>query len=255
MVGGGSVPAGHGVTAGVALFRHWQPCEQSLLVGTVLESFGPRTDFSDACLRRMDGGTLFPVPDVTERAPGVAELGATAMVLAALAWLALVLTMRWSSRTKAVALLPALVTLVLAVVAAAGIGAARSSSEPVSLWLGLAVELMAVAAFSAIWAWEKGIRGLGLARILIVLWGATSFGAFHLAGEFVIMMSWSSANWDVPPSTGSLGDRTDRVGGPHGRSLSETRSGSARGLAGSSGTRRLERHDRAALNRTTAADQ
>ena len=145
-----------------------------------------------------------PVPDVTERAPGVAELGATAMVLAALAWLALVLAMRWSSKTKAVALLPALVTLVLAVVAAAGIGAARSSSEPVSLWLGLAVELMAVAAFSAIWAWEKGIRGLGLARILIVLWGATSFGAFHLAGEFVIMMSWSSANWDVPPGTGWL---------------------------------------------------
>ena len=113
----------------------------------------------------------------------MAELGATAMVLAALAWLALVLAMRWSSKTKAVALLPALVTLVLAVVAAAGIGAARSSSEPVSLWLGLAVELMAVAAFSAIWAWEKGIRGLGLARILIVLWGATSFGAFHLPGN------------------------------------------------------------------------
>ena len=166
----------------MALFRHWQPCEQSLLVGTVLESFGPRTDFSDACLRRMDGGRCSQYRTSPSVRLGWPSSANTAMMLAALAWLALVLAMRWSSKTKAVALLPAL-ALVLAVVAAVGVGAARSSSEPVSLWLGLAVELMAVAAFSAIWAWEKDICGLGFARILIVLWGATSFGAFHLTGN------------------------------------------------------------------------
>ena len=195
---------GAAVTAGVAMHRHWQVCEQSLLVGTVLESFSPRNDFSDECLRRMDGGTLFPVPDISDRALGVVELGATAMMLAALAWLTLVLGMRWSSKTKAVAVLPALVTLMLAGAAAVGIGAARSSSEPASLFLGMAVELTAGAALVAIGAWESDIRGLGLVRILTVLWGATSFGLFHLAGDFMIMMSWSSANWDVPPGTGWL---------------------------------------------------
>jgi hypothetical protein len=188
----------------VATLRHWQPCGESLLVGTVLEAFSPRTDFSDECLGRMDGGTLFPVPDVAERSSGVAELGAAAMMLAGLAWLVVVLAMRWSSRTKAVAVLPAFVTLVMSGAAAVGIGAARSASEPVSLWLGMAVELTAVAALWAVWSWETALRGLGLVRILIVLWGVTSFGLFHCAGDFMIMMSWSSANWDVPPGTGWL---------------------------------------------------
>ena len=88
--------------------------------------------------------------------------------------------------------------------AAVGIGAARSASEPVSLLLVMAVELAAVVAMSAIWAWEPDVRGLGLVRILILLWGVTSFGIFHLAGDFMIMMRWSSANWDVPPGPGWL---------------------------------------------------
>ena len=195
---------GAGVTAGVATYQRWQPCEESLLVGTVLEPFSPRTDFSDECLRRMDGGTLFPVPDIAERSSGVAELGSTAMMLAAFSWLVLVLAMRWSNKTKAVAVLPALVTLVLSGAAAGGIGATRYSSESVSLLLVLAIDLTAVVALLAIWAGEPDVRGLGLLRILILLWGVTSFGIFHLATDFMIMMGWSSANWDVPPGTGWL---------------------------------------------------
>ena len=126
------------------------------------------------------------------------------MILAALAGLTLVLGMPWSGRTKAVAVLPAFATLLLAGAATAGMGAPRSPSEHVSLWLGLAVELGAAAALLAIIAWQPGIRGLGLVRIIIVIWGVMSFGSFRLAFDFMIMMGWSSANWDVPPGTGWL---------------------------------------------------
>jgi hypothetical protein len=195
---------GSGITAGVATYRHWMPCEGSLLAETVLEPFGPRVDFSDECLRRMDGGALFPVPDVAERAPGVVALGGTAMMLAGFAWLVLVLAMRWSGRTRAVAVLPALLTLVLSGAAVVGVGAARSSSELVSVWLAAAVDVTAVAALCAIWSWETAVRGRDLLRILIMLWSVTSFGFFRLAIDLTIMMAWSSANWDVPPGTGWL---------------------------------------------------
>ena len=66
----GALLLGSGVAAGVATYRHWQVCSESLLVGTILQSFSPRADFSDECLGRMDGGTLFPLPDVAERAEG-----------------------------------------------------------------------------------------------------------------------------------------------------------------------------------------
>lgn len=194
--------SGSAVAAGMATYRHWEVCGESLLVGTLLQRLSPRADFSDECLRRMDGGMVFPVPDVAERVPGVAGLSVTAMVLAALAWLVVVLAMRWSSRTTTVAVVPALLTLGLAGTAIAGLGAPRSLSEPVSIWLGLAGELTAGVALIAVWAWEPGVRALTLARIMIVLWGLTSFGFFHLAADFLLMTVWSVANWDVPPGTG-----------------------------------------------------
>ena len=58
----------------------------------------------------------FLVPELAEAAPWVFELGVAATMLVGVAWLTLVLGMRWSLRTKAVAALPGLVTLVVAFV-------------------------------------------------------------------------------------------------------------------------------------------
>ena len=53
----------------------------------------------DACLRRMGG-------DISGLAPWTSELGVAATALAGVAWLTLVLGLRWQLRTKAVAVFP-----------------------------------------------------------------------------------------------------------------------------------------------------
>ncbi len=39
---------------------------------------------------------------------------------------------------------------------------------------------------------------------MVVLWGTTAFGFIHVGTEYVIMTSFSDANWDSPPGTGYL---------------------------------------------------
>ena len=62
------------------------------------------------CLRRMDG----------DQGPWESELNVVAMVLLGVAWLALVLGLRWQLKTKAVAALPGLATLAFAAAMAIG---------------------------------------------------------------------------------------------------------------------------------------
>jgi hypothetical protein len=195
---------GAGIAAGAATYQYWRPCEGSLLVGTILQPFSPQKDFSDACLRRMDGGTPFPMPEVAERAFGVVELVVVATVLAALAWLILVLGLRWSWKTKVVAVVPGLATGVLAATTGPAIVDAGGLPSESVFWLGMAGDLTAVVALMAIWAWEPDVRGVGFARVVIVLWGTTSLGFSHMAADFLIMATLSVANWDVPPGTGWL---------------------------------------------------
>ena len=76
-----------------------------------------------ACDARMDG-------DIAEQAPWTSELHVAATALAGLAWLTLVLGLRWRLRTKAVPALPGLATLATAVVVAVAIGgAARGTGD------------------------------------------------------------------------------------------------------------------------------
>lgn len=49
-----------------------------------------------------------------EQAPWASELGVVAMALAGLAWLVLVLGLRWPARTRSVVVVPSLATLVVA---------------------------------------------------------------------------------------------------------------------------------------------
>jgi hypothetical protein len=81
-----------------------------------------------------------------DRGPWDLALYVLAMALAGLAWLTLVLGMRWQLRTKAVAALPGLFTLALAGVETIGDAALGQDGE-VLLILVAGIELSAVAAF------------------------------------------------------------------------------------------------------------
>ena len=185
-------------------YLHWLPCRGSMLNGSILS--GPTADFTAACLRRMDAGLPFPSTfDTDDQAPWASELGVAATVLAGLAWLTLVFGLRWSLRTKAVAALPSLAAIVVAVVC--GLALAGVTSYPGEFFLvrlRLAIDGAALLALIMILAWQPEARGRGLLRLLVVLWGATAFGIIHFSAEWIAMEFFSAANWDVPPGTGYL---------------------------------------------------
>jgi hypothetical protein len=100
--------------AGRSTYLYWLPCRGTMLKGTIIqpriggrrsyeeyEKLDPRRQGEyDACLRRMDG-------DISELAPWTSELGVAATALAGVAWLTLVLGLRWQLRTKPLQLSPA----------------------------------------------------------------------------------------------------------------------------------------------------
>jgi hypothetical protein len=174
-------------------YLHWLPCRGSMLRGSVVHGYEYDYDggkFSDLCLRRMDG----------DQGPWESELQVVAMVLLGVAWLALVLGLRWQVKTKAVAGLPGLATLLVAGDVAIGNG----GDDSFPLMLMLSIELCAVVALVAFSAWQPEPDGRHIRRLVVVLWGTTAFGAIHLIVEYVIMINFSDANWDDPPGTGYL---------------------------------------------------
>lgn len=183
-------------TAG-STYLHWLPCRGSMLSGSIFRGYAYGPDFSDACLRRMDGGLPFPYPpEPAEQAPWAAELGVAAMVAAALAWLVLVVGLRWPTR----AALPGLALLGVAVLAAlAARDATRGPDAELPLWLWVSIDVTAVIALVAVGD-RQDVR-----RLALVLWGTTAFGLVQSAAAYLFMTGVvSDANWDVPPGTGYL---------------------------------------------------
>ncbi len=191
-----------GGTAGVATYLFWLPCRGSMLDGSL---FGPRGDiaFSDACLERMDSGTPFPYPTALgEHENTSALLAAAAIALTALAWLPVALGLGWRSRSRLVALLPVVATMLLAARSYPGAEVVIGSGGTTPLWL--AVEVLALAAVLLIFRWEVGADPALLIRLLILGCGATAFGTMHQTGDYILMIATSSANWDVSPGTGYI---------------------------------------------------
>ena len=174
-------------------YLHWLPCRGSMLRGSIIHGYDYDYDggeFSDLCLRRMDG----------DQGPWESELQVVAMVLLGVAWLTLILGLRWQLRTKALAALPGLATLALA--GAVAIGDAALMDGEVPLILAVGIELSAVVALVDLMT-ESDAAGRRF-RLLVVLWGTTAFGFIHFATEYVTMTNFSDANWDTPPGTGYL---------------------------------------------------
>jgi hypothetical protein len=170
-----------------------------MLVGTPLDRSYDST-FSDACLQRMDSGLALP-PSVAADAPVAAGTSAAGLAASALAWLVLVLALSWPLRTRLVAAVPSL--LVLATAAQAGWTGVGQDSGLSLLWWGSA-DLAAAAVAVALFVWHPELGGRRFCLLMVVLWGLTSFSFLQQAGDFSVMMAWSTTNWDVPPGTGTL---------------------------------------------------
>ena len=200
------------VAAAWSTYLYWLPCRGSMLEGTLIHpSSGDGRTYEEyttldpaikaamrACEARMDG-------DMSGQAPWTSELLVLAMAFAGLAWLTLVLGLRWQLRTKAVAALPGLATVGMALAVAATIGAERGEDHPLLKMLSVAVEWSALLALAMIWAWQPEVRTRRrFLRIAVALWGTTAFGVFHLMLEYMIMIGFSERDWDDPPGTGYL---------------------------------------------------
>jgi hypothetical protein len=169
-------------------YLYWLPCRGTMLEGTLIHPYsGDGRSYEEyekldpavkaamrACEARMDG-------DISAQAPWTSELLVLAMALAGVAWLTLVLGLRWQLRTKAVAVLPLLTML------------------------PAAVEWSALLALAVIWVWQPEVRTRRrFLRLAVALWGTTAFGIFHQMLAYMIMVGFSERDWDEPPGTGYL---------------------------------------------------
>lgn len=185
-------------------YLFWLPCQGSMLEGSVFDRNRTGSFFSDACLRRMDAGMPFPfAPGAFERTPGSSEAAAAGMVLAGLAWVPLLLGLGWKRRTRYVAAAPVVVSLLLAAGCwVSGRAAGDNTVGDRYFWSVLGIELAVLVAAVLVWIEEEGLTGRSLARVVLLAWGASAFGLFHVAMEFGMMITFSETNWDVPPGTG-----------------------------------------------------
>src|SRR5688572_31043940 len=101
---------------GMSTYRYWLPCRGSMLRGSLINYYVEvGRKFSPACKQAMDG-------DVALVMPWTSGLNLVAMALLGVAWLTLVVGLRWRWRTRAVAALPGLATVAVAAAGAAVIG-------------------------------------------------------------------------------------------------------------------------------------
>jgi hypothetical protein len=202
------------VAASWSTYLHWLPCQGSMLDGTIIHpTVGDGLSYEEyekldpaikakmsACERRMDTDVFEP----GEQTPWAPELFVLAIALAGLAWLTLVLGLRWQLRTKVAAALPGLASLAAAVVGALAIGDAAPPPDNPLVWtLLVIIEWSALVALVAIWAWQPEVRGRRrVLRLVVALWGTTAFGVYHGMLDYMIMIGFSDRDWDSPPGTG-----------------------------------------------------
>lgn len=56
----------------------------------------------------------------------------------------------------------------------------------------------------ALFSWHPELGGHRLWLLMVVLWESTAFSDLRVVGDYNAMTTWSTANWDVTPGTGTL---------------------------------------------------
>ncbi len=196
--------AGLMLTAAAATARstylYWLPCKGSMLRGSIINYYvDAGRKFSPACMQAMDG-------DIALVVPWTSGLNLLAIALLGVAWLTLVVGLRWRWRTKAVATLPSLAALVFAVAGASAIGDPKPFEySPPLMGLVTFLELLAVVALVWILVWQPEARGRRIwPRLVVVLSGTTAFGFVHVITEYFTMLSFAGGNGDMPIGYGYL---------------------------------------------------
>jgi len=185
---------------GRSTYLYWLPCRGSMLRGSVINYYvDVGRKFSPGCKQAMDG-------DVALVVPWTSGLNLVAMALLGVAWLTLVVGLRWRWMTKAVAALPGLATFAVAVAGAAAIGDPKPLEySPPLMALVMFLELLAVVALVWILVWQPEARGRHIGpRLVVVLSGTTAFGFVHLISEYFTMLRFSGGNGDTPIGYGYL---------------------------------------------------
>jgi hypothetical protein len=191
---------------GRSTYLYWLPCRGSMLKGSFINYYVEvGRKFSPACKQAMDG-------DVALVMPWTSGLNLVAMALLGVAWLTLVVGLRWRWRTRAVAALPGLATLAVAGAGAVTIDDAQQAAArhaeyggPLLMGLVMFLELLAVVALVWILVWQPEARGRHISpRLVVVLSGTTAFGFVHVISEYFTMLSFAGGNGDTPIGYGYL---------------------------------------------------
>jgi hypothetical protein len=195
---------GSAVATARSTYLFWLPCRDNMTRGIGSAQRDPGAPIPEACLLQMDAGTPFPYagPDALQVAAGP-QLGAVAMLLAGAAGLVLVLGLRWSLRSKLVALLPGLLALGLGLASARAVAfdGARAEAYPSTVWWSL-LEVAALVALAAAAFGRPQLRGWSLAGLTLILFGVTAFGTSHFMLDYMVMITVNDWNWDCPPGCG-----------------------------------------------------
>ena len=185
---------------GRSTYLYWLPCQGSMLKGSVINYYVEvGRKFSPACKQAMDG-------DIALVVPWTSGLNLLAIALLGVAWLTLVVGLRWRWRTRAVAALPGLAALVFAVAGASAIGDPKPFEySPPLMGLVTFLELLAVVALVWILVWQPEARSRhNCARLVVVLSGTTAFGFVHVITEYFTLLSFGGGNGEMPIGYGYL---------------------------------------------------
>ncbi|MFT3942536.1 MAG: hypothetical protein QM705_01730 [Ancrocorticia sp.] len=179
------------VAAAVSTWLVWLPCQGSMLNGFL--GLREASGFSDACLARMDGSATAPL------VAGVAEAKALSVILLGLGWWGYASHLRFAKLPRAVVLSPILPIGWFA-------GQTWLSASAGTLWetttaMGMiSLTCLLAGVVLLLHPADNRTRYVGL----IGLWGVASYGVLHFASDYMLMIGFSAANWDVPPGTGYL---------------------------------------------------
>lgn len=190
----GALFVGAGAAAWWSTTLLWMSCAGARTVfGSIVAAYV--IEWSEACYQQMDGGGTLHWPD-----PVAASATATSVTLTGVAWLVLVVGLRWRLPVRLMAGGLGLLTLAL--------GSSGLLPSPVpGVMLGedamYAVDVAALPAFVGI-VWVYKSDRFAFARAAIALAAATTYGVVRGLLDYCAMVVISPANWDTPPGTGYL---------------------------------------------------